>query len=138
MKTRVLFLCTGNSCRSQMAEGWLRHSGEERFQAFSAGTRPVAVNPLAIEVMRESGVDITSQRSKSVEEFRAATFDYVITVCDNASAECPVFPGAAKRLHWPFDDPACASGTHDERLQEFRRVRDEIAAQVAEFVSASN
>lgn len=130
---RVLFLCTGNSCRSQMAEGWLRYLGGEKFEAFSAGTRPVAVNPLAVEAMGEKGVDISGQRSKSVNEFRDAVFDYVITVCGNAEAECPVFPGVAERLHWPFDDPASVAGTHDERMQVFRRVRDEIAARVSDL-----
>jgi arsenate reductase len=137
MKSKVLFLCTGNSCRSQMAEGWLRELGGDRFEALSAGTRPTAVNPLAIEAMLEKGIDISKQRSKSLDEFVSAKLDLVVTVCDNANAECPIFPGeVVTRMHWPFDDPAGATGTHDERMQVFRRVRDEIEARLREFVAA--
>ena len=105
-KRKVLILCTGNSARSQMAEGLLRHEAGDRFEVFSAGTRPTHVRPEAIEAMAEIGIDISSHRSKSVDEFVGQDLDYVITVCSNAKETCPVFPGATKRLHWPFDDPA--------------------------------
>jgi arsenate reductase (thioredoxin) len=126
-KIRVLILCTGNSARSQMAEGLLRHEGGERFEVHSAGTVPSFVRPQAIEVMREIGMDISGHRSKSVDEFAGQEFDYVITVCDNANENCPVFPGKTKRIHWSFDDPAEALGTEEEKLAVFRRVRNEIA-----------
>ena len=126
-KIRVLILCTGNSARSQMAEGLLRHEGGERFEVHSAGTVPSFVRPQAIEVMREIGMDISGHRSKSVDEFAGQEFDYVITVCDNAKENCPVFPGKTKRIHWSFDDPAEALGTEEEKLAVFRRVRNEIA-----------
>ena len=123
---RVLILCTGNSARSQMAEGLLRFDGGERFQVESAGVEPSSVRTEAIEVMREIGVDISGQRSKSIEEFAGREFDYVITVCDNANERCPIFPGNVKRIHWSFEDPAAAIGDEGERLDVFRRVRDEI------------
>jgi arsenate reductase len=123
---RVLILCTGNSARSQMAEGLLRHDGGGRFKVSSAGTRPVGVRPEAVEAMREVGVDISGQRSKSVDEFAGQAFDYVITVCDNARESCPVFPEATERVHWSFDDPAAVEGDEAARLAAFRRVRDEI------------
>ena len=122
-KRRVLFLCTGNSCRSQMAEGLLRHLAGDRFEALSAGTRPAGLNPGAIEVMREIGIDISTHRSRHVDEFVAQEFDWVITVCDSARETCPVFPGAAARLHWSFDDPAAATGSVQERRAVFRRRR---------------
>ena len=134
MAQRILFLCTGNSCRSQMAEGWLRHLGRDRFDVFSAGTKPVGLNPDAIAAMRDAGVDISLQRSKHVDEFVDQSFDRVITVCDRAKESCPVFSGAGKMLHWSFDDPAAATGTLEERLQVFRRVRDEIQARIAQFI----
>jgi len=130
---RVLILCTGNSARSQMAEGLLRNDGGERFEAFSAGVSPSQVRPEAIEAMREVNVDISGQRSKSVEEFAGKAFDYVITVCDNARAQCPFFPAEAERIHWSFDDPAATEGNEQERLAVFRRVRDEIRARLGEF-----
>jgi arsenate reductase len=133
MKKRVLILCTGNSARSQMAEGWLRALGGERFAVESAGTKPSAVRGEAIEAMREAGIDISDQRSKSVDEFAGQAFDWVITVCDNAREGCPVFPGGAQRIHWSFDDPAAVDGALDVRMAEFRRVRDEIAARLREF-----
>ena len=126
-KIRVLILCTGNSARSQMAEGLLRHMGEGRFEVYSAGTKASFVGPQAIEAMREIGIDISGHRSKSVDEFAGQEFDYVITVCDNANENCPVFPGKTKRIHWSFDDPAEARGTEEEKLAVFRRVRNEIA-----------
>ena len=133
-KPRVLFLCTGNSCRSQMAEGWLRHLGRDRFEVFSAGTKPVGLNPGAIAVMDDAGVTISLQRSKHVDEFAGQPFDRVITVCDRAKETCPVFPGAGKMLHWSFDDPAEARGTQEERSEVFRRVRDEIRERIVEFM----
>jgi arsenate reductase len=126
MKERVLILCTGNSARSQMAEGLLRHAAGDRFEVESAGTRPGRVRPEAIAVMKELGIDISGHRSKHVEEFEGRPFDYVLTVCDNARESCPVFFGAAKRLHKDFEDPAALQGTEEERLALFRRVRDEI------------
>ncbi len=132
---KVLVLCTGNSARSQMAEGLLRRQGGTRYQVFSAGTNPSVVNPLAIEAMHELGIDISSHRSKSVDEFINDRFDLVITVCDNANQNCPVFPGQATRIHWSFDDPAAATGTVSERLSVFRQIRDEIAGRIAEFCS---
>lgn len=130
---RVLILCTGNSARSQMAEGLLRHDAENRFTVESAGTRPSAVRPEAIAVMKEAGIDITSHRSKHVDEFAGQDFDYVLTVCDNAKESCPIFFGNATRLHHSFDDPAAVEGSEEERLQTFRRVRDELRAWLKEF-----
>jgi arsenate reductase (thioredoxin) len=134
MKRRVLFLCTGNSARSQMAEGLLRHLAGDRFEVTSAGTRPVGLNPYAVEVMQEIGIDLTNHRSKSIEEFLIQPFDYVITVCDRAKAACPVFPAAVSSLHWNFEDPAAATGGKDERLAVFRHVRDEIADRIRTFL----
>ena len=131
---KVLFLCTGNSCRSQMAEGWLRHYAGDRAEVFSAGTKPAGLNPMAVAVMRESGVDISSHRSKAVDELAKEDFLFVITVCDAVRQECPVFPGALYQLQWSFDDPAEATGSEEEKLAVFRRVRDEIAEQVRTFV----
>jgi arsenate reductase len=133
MARKVLFLCTGNSCRSQMAEGWLRHYAGDRAEVFSAGTKPAGVNPMAVAVMRESGVDISSHRSKAIE-LAKVDFVFVITVCDALAEECPVFPGALYQLQWSFDDPAEATGSDEEKLAVFRRVRDEIAEQVRMFV----
>jgi arsenate reductase len=134
MKKRILFLCTGNSCRSQMAEGWLRHLAGDRFEVSSAGTDPVGLNPAAVESMRESGVDISAHRSKHVNEFAGVRFDYVVTVCDRARETCPIFPGARTALHWSFDDPAAAQGPDEERRKVFRRVRDEIAGRINQFI----
>lgn len=125
-KSRILILCTGNSARSQMAEGLLRHDAGDRFEVFSAGTKPSQVRPEAIEVMGEIGVDLTGHRSKHADEFDGQPFDYVLTVCDNAKESCPVFLGEARRLHHSFEDPAAKHGTEEERLDVFRRVRDEI------------
>ncbi len=130
---RVLFVCTGNSCRSQMAEGWLRHIAGDRVEVCSAGTKPAGLNPRAVAVMREVGIDISHQKSKHVEEFSNQDFLFVITVCNSALESCPVFPGALYQLHWSFDDPAAAKGADEEKLAVFRRVRDEIAGQVREF-----
>lgn len=132
----VLFLCTGNSCRSQMAEGWLRDLGGPAFEAASAGTDPVGLSADAVRVMAERGVDLSGQRSKHVDALRTRHFDYVITVCDRARETCPVLPGAGTTLHWSFDDPAAAGGPPDERDAVFRRVRDEIRACVERFLAA--
>ena len=134
-KQRVLILCTGNSARSQMAEGLLRNDAGDRFETFSAGVEPSYVRPLAIQAMRELGIDISNQRSKSVDEFSGEEFDYVITVCDNANEHCPVFPGKTKRIHWSFEDPAAATGDEAARLAVFRRVRDLIRRRLSEWVS---
>ena len=123
---KVLILCTGNSARSQMAEGLLRHDARNRFVVESAGTKPSHVRSEAIAVMKELGIDISGHRSKSVDEFAGREFDYVLTVCDNARECCPVFPGQAKRLHHNFEDPGAAEGSETARLAVFRRVRDEI------------
>jgi arsenate reductase (thioredoxin) len=132
-KKRVLILCTGNSARSQMAEGLLRHDAGHRFEAESAGTKASFVRHEAITVMREVGIDITGHRSKNVDEFAGQRFDYVITVCDNARETCPVFFGAAHKLHHDFDDPAAAKGSEEERLAVFRRVRDQLRAYLRHF-----
>ena len=137
-KHTVLFLCTGNSARSQMAEGLLRELGGEGFDVESAGTAPAGLNPLATEVMREIGIDLSGQRSKSVADFLGKRFDHVITVCDRAKESCPIFPGAAKMLHWSFDDPAAAEGTEKERKLVFRRVRDEIRHRIERFLEAQS
>jgi arsenate reductase (thioredoxin) len=136
-KRRVLILCTGNSARSQMAEGLLRHDAGERFDVESAGTKPGIVRPEAIATMKELGIDITAHRSKHVDDFEAQHFDYVITVCDNAKEACPVFFGAAKRLHHSFDDPAALNGSEEEKLALFRRVRDELRTYLADFAKVS-
>jgi len=135
MKTRVLFLCTGNSCRSQMAEGFLRAYGGETYEVHSAGTKPSTVNPLAVRVMKEAGIDISGQRSKNAAEYLGQHFGYVITVCDNAKEHCPIFPGPSIREHWLFDDPADADGSDEQCLEVFRRVRDEIGTRIRAFVA---
>lgn len=129
-KRKVMFLCSGNSARSQMAEGWLRHLADDRFDVVSAGTEPSSVNPLAIAVMRERGIDISGHTSKPVAKFLGESFAYLITVCDSARERCPIFPGAVKRIHWPLDDPAAAVGSDAERTAVFRRVRDEIETRI--------
>ena len=128
---KILFLCTGNSCRSQMAEGWARHLKGDQIEAYSAGIETHGLNPDAVRVMAEAGVDISGQRSKHVSELRGVEFDYVVTVCDHAHESCPVFPGKAKVIHVGFDDPprlAADAKTEEERLAPYRRVRDEIRA----------
>jgi arsenate reductase (thioredoxin) len=132
-KKRVLILCTGNSARSQMAEGLLRHDAGDQFDVESAGTKPSIVRPKAIAAMQEIGIDISGHRSKSVDEFAGQHFDYVITVCDNAREACPVFFGAVKRLHHSFEDPAALEGTESERLALFARVRDELRGYLQQF-----
>jgi len=125
-KKKVLVLCTGNSARSQMAEGFLRHDAGDRFAVSSAGVNPTQVRPEAIAVMGEVAIDISGHRSKSVDEFRGQKFDYVITVCDNANERCPLFPGQTTRIHWSFEDPAAVTGDEATRLAAFRKVRDQI------------
>ena len=132
-KISVLILCTGNSARSQMAEGLLRHDAGATFEVASAGVAPSHVRPEAIAVMSELSIDISMHRSKSVDEFTGQEFDYVITVCDNANEQCPVFPGTTTRIHWSFEDPAAAQGDEPQRLSLFRRVRDEIRERLGEF-----
>lgn len=132
-KKRVLILCTGNSARSQMAEGLLRQIGGGRLEVESAGTIASFVRPQAIEAMKEIGIDISAHRSKSVGEFSGQKFDYVITVCDNAGKNCPIFPGRVKRIHWSFHDPAEASGGDEEKLAVYRRVRDLIREKLETF-----
>lgn len=134
MAARVLILCTANSARSQMAEGLLRELGGEKVEAFSAGSEPSRVNPYAIEAMAARGIDIASQRSKSLQEYIKQPFDYVITVCDNAAESCPVFPGKAQRIHWSFPDPAAVEGNHEAILASFVTVRDGLEAKFADFV----
>lgn len=135
MRRRVLFVCTGNSARSLMAEALLRAIGGDAFDVSSAGTHPKGVNPLTVQVLHEAGIEDLRLRSKSVEEYAGQAFDDVITVCDDAKEACPVFPGGGRRLHWSFQDPAAATGSDEERLAVFRRVRDEIESRVRPFVA---
>ncbi|HEV2350344.1 MAG TPA: arsenate reductase ArsC [Terriglobia bacterium] len=131
---RVLILCTGNSARSQMAEGLLRHDAGRSYEVFSAGTKPSQVRPEAIAAMREIGIDISPQRSKSVDEFAGQEFDCVITVCDHARESCPVFPVGTKRIHWSVEDPAAVTGSESEKLAAFRHIRDGLRARLRDFV----
>lgn len=130
---RVLILCTRNSARSQMAEGLLRHLAGDRLQVYSAGTKPGAVRAEAIAVMKEAGIDISGQRSKHVDEFAGQPFDYVLTVCDNARESCPLYPAGTKRLHESFEDPASVTGSEEERIAAFRRVRDQLMSYLRNF-----
>lgn len=134
-KKRALILCTGNSARSQMAEGLMRHLAGDRYDVFSAGTHPSIVRPEAIEVMSEIGIDISGHRSKSLDEFTGQHFDVVITVCSKANDNCPVYPGA-ERLAWDFEDPAAVEGSHEQRAQAFRRIRDEILVRFRLYLAA--
>lgn len=127
-KTRVLILCTGNSARSQMSEGVLKHLAGDRFDVFSAGTHPSTLNPYAVLAMAELGIDIRDQYSKNLSMYLEQEFDYVITVCDDAAEVCPIFPGPAKRIHWSFPDPVAIEGDHQEKLAAFTKVRDDIKA----------
>lgn len=136
MTRSVLFLCTGNSCRSQMAEGIVNHDLAGEWRALSAGTRPSAVNPRSIRAMQEIGIDISTHRSKHVDEFRDMPIDLVVTVCGNAEHDCPVWIGTARRVHIGFDDPADATGSDDEIMAVFRRVRDEIRARIVPHLRA--
>jgi arsenate reductase len=135
MKKRVLLLCTSNRCRSQMAEALVNHDLGNRFEAYSAGTHPKTPHPLALQVLREIGVEHPQARSKHLDEFAKQKFDYVITLCDDANEVCPVFFGGVRRSHLGFDDPDKAIGTDEEKLAVFRRVRDEIRAAVEEFIA---
>jgi arsenate reductase len=137
MKQRILFLCTHNSCRSQMAEGLANHDLGDRFQAFSAGTEATWVNPLAIKALAEVGVDITRQRSKTIDEFTGDSFDYVVTLCSDANKTCPLFFGGVHRIHEGFDDPSRLTGCVDDLLPEFRRVRDEIREWIGHYFGKS-
>jgi len=130
MKQRILFICTHNSARSQMAEGLLRHLAGDRFEVFSAGTEATQVRPLAIKAMAELGIDISGQQSKTLARYLNEPFAMVITVCDTAAETCPIFPGAAQRRHWSFADPSKATGSEAEQLAVYRRVRDEIRARI--------
>lgn len=135
-KLRVLFLCTHNSARSQLAEGFLRALAGDRFEVASAGTEARGVHPLAIRAMGEIGVDIRGHSSKPIDAFIDQSWSYVITVCDSASERCPVFPAQTTRLHWGFDDPSLAIGSDEERLKTFRRIRDEIHARLREWLDS--
>jgi arsenate reductase (thioredoxin) len=130
----VLILCTGNSARSQMAEGLLREMAGDRIDVASAGVSPTRVRPEAIEAMKEIGIDISSHRSKSIEELTTRAFDYVITVCDNANQHCPIFPGATRRIHWSIEDPAAVAGDNQTRLEAFRLARNELRERLDKFV----
>ena len=133
----VLFLCTGNSCRSHMAQGWLRRLAGDRVLALSAGAQPSGyVHPLAIQAMAEQGIDISGHRSKSIDEFLDDPPEVVVSVCESAARACPVFPGRVQRLSWPFDDPAAAEGSEAQKLQAFRRVRDEIRSRIERDMDA--
>lgn len=134
MKQRVLFLCTGNSARSQMAEGLLRHLAGDRYEVFSAGTHPVGLNSLAVTAMNELGADISGHRSKNISELADQPFDYVITVCDRAKDSCPRWPHAAELIHWNFEDPAAVQGTPEEQLRSFMNIRDEIRVHIEAFL----
>ena len=131
---RVLFVCTGNSARSQIAEAMLRHAGGAAFETFSAGTEPGGVNPFTVLALGEVGIDWSGAKSKSVMEFMGRPFDYVITVCDRARQTCPVFPGKHNSLHWDLEDPAEVEGTDKEKLEAFRRTRTEVASRLRPFV----
>lgn len=131
---RVLILCTGNSARSQMAEGLLRAKAGDRFSVVSAGTRPGIVRPEAILALDEIGIDIRNHRSKHLDEFAGQHFHYVITVCDNAQEACPVYPSGTEMVHWSFEDPAAVAGTADERLAAFRKIRDQISMRIENWL----
>jgi len=136
-KTRVLFLCTGNSARSQMAEAYLRKYADDRFEAHSAGLEPKGLNPLTVQVMDEVGLDISGYKSKGVDTYLGKVlFQYLVTVCDDADKNCPtVWPGVNKRLHWSFEDPAAFQGTDEEKLAKFRQVRDQIDEKIKAWIA---
>lgn len=135
MNKKILVLCTSNSCRSQIAEGYLKHFAGDRFEVYSAGLEPSVVNSRAIQVMKEYGVDISTYSSDDVNQYIGQNFDYIITVCDNAEERCPFFPGQAERIHWSFEDPAAATGSDEEILTVFRMVRDQIRDKIKGFVN---
>lgn len=134
---RVLFVCTGNSARSVMAEALLRRHGGDAFEVHSAGTGPRGIDPLTLRVLADAGIDASWARSKSVDEYLGQTFDYVVTVCDQARQSCPVFPGVHESLHWGYEDPAAAEGTDEERLAVFRRVFIQIGERVRQFATVT-
>ena len=137
---KVLFVCVHNSARSQMAEAYLNHFGEGRFEAESAGLEPGTLNPRVVQVMKEDGIDISGNQTKSVFDMfkRGGLYSFVVTVCDETSAEkCPIFPGVAKRLHWSFEDPSSLSGTEEEKLQRTRKIRDEIRSKITRWITES-
>lgn len=134
MTKKILVLCTGNSCRSQIAEGYLRHFGQKKAEIFSAGVETHGVNPKAIETMKEDGIDISNHTSNNIDEYRNIDFDFVITVCDNAKERCPFFPTKAKKFHYNFPDPAQAKGTEEEIKSQFREVREMIKDYCKNFV----
>jgi len=135
-KPRVLFLCTGNSARSQMAEAFLRHYGGDRFEAHSAGMEPKGINPYTVRVMAEKEFDLDGQRSKGIEEYMTKVhIGYLITVCSNAEENCPIMPFVGARIYWPFEDPAAFEGTDEEKTKKFREVRDQIEARVKEWLA---
>jgi arsenate reductase (thioredoxin) len=137
MTTKVLFLCTGNSARSQMAEAFMRHYAADRFEPYSAGLKPIDINPLTIQVMKEIGIDISQQVSKGIGVYLGKEFfHYLITVCDEADKNCPTtWPGVTKRMHWSFEDPAAFEGTDEEKLLKFRQIRDQIDEKIKEFLA---
>lgn len=137
MPVRILVLCTGNSCRSQMAEAFFRSYGKGRIEAYSAGLAPKRVHSRAIQVMQEAGIDISQHSSNHLSEYINDRFDYVITVCNHAAEQCPIFPGAAMSLHWPFDDPDKVTGSEEHVVAAFRRVRDEIRTRISEWVEST-
>ena len=134
-RPRVLFLCTHNSARSQMAEGLLRALAGDSFEMASAGTEATRVHPLAIRAMQDVGIDLSGHTSKTIDTFLSQPWDYVITVCDNANERCPLFPGETTRIHWSFDDPSQATGTDEDKLEKFRRVRDEILTRLRQWLA---
>ena len=138
MKKKILFLCTHNSCRSQMAEGLVNHYLGDHFEAFSAGTEATRVNPLAIRVLAELGIDISGHYSKTLDEFAGAQFDFVVTLCGSANEQCPLFVGGVRRVHIGFDDPSRLSGPPEEVLPEFRRVRDEIRDKITKYLTGAH
>ena len=138
MKRRMLIICTGNSCRSQMAEGLVRYLSKGTMDVFSAGTHPSRVHPMAIRVMSEIGVDISHHTSKSINKFIGEEFDYVITVCDYAKAACPIFPGARNQQHIPFEDPVTFHGDEEQQLERFRQIRDQIKNRMEEFLKLNS
>ena len=135
MKPKILFLCTGNSCRSQMAEGFARHYGGDRFEVYSAGISPAGVNPKAVAVMKEVGIDISAQTSKAIDKNLMDQANFIITLCGDARESCPVVPGKVQKRHWALEDPARAEGTEDEIMDNFRAVRDQISKFVQELVT---
>jgi arsenate reductase len=138
-KIKVLFLCTGNTARSQMAEAYLRYLDNEHFEAFSAGLEPSEINPLTLQVMEEVGIDMSGQYSKSLSQFFGKVhFGYLITVCDRAEARCPIFPGMGIRLHWPIEDPAAFQGAPKDKLEKFREVREQIRTAVQDWINSLN